>query len=131
MAGIHYVCTREEARELADNAAEFWIGNCFCREGKEGKCERSRHDVCVWFTVEEAEEGHEQRFSLSVSDDHAFGFTRRTAASVKLAANRRSQLGNSRPRRVVRLPRGEVLAEVFEHAVRNRGIVEMDRGDVD
>jgi ferredoxin len=58
MAGIHYVCTRDEARELADNTAEFWIGNCFCREGKEGKCERSRHDVCVWFTVEEAEEGH-------------------------------------------------------------------------
>jgi ferredoxin len=74
MAGIHYVCTRDEARELVENAAEYWIGNCFCREGKQGDCERSRHDVCVWFTVEEAEEGHEpQRKATRADIEEIFG----------------------------------------------------------
>ncbi len=45
---MHYVCTREEARELTKPVPRFWISNCGCREGR-GKCERSRMDVCLMF----------------------------------------------------------------------------------
>lgn len=45
---MHYVCTREEARELTKPVARFWVSNCGCREGK-GKCGRSRMDVCLMF----------------------------------------------------------------------------------
>jgi len=46
---IHYVCTRGEARKLADQHDRFWVSNCGCREGGPG-CERSRMDVCLIFS---------------------------------------------------------------------------------
>lgn len=45
---IHYVCTRQEAQELIDARDRFWVSNCGCREGQ-GRCARSRMDVCLIF----------------------------------------------------------------------------------
>jgi Pyruvate/2-oxoacid:ferredoxin oxidoreductase delta subunit len=45
---IHYVCTRQEGRRLADAHDRFWASNCGCREGR-GGCARSRTDVCLIF----------------------------------------------------------------------------------
>ena len=45
---IHYVCTHDEARELAFKQERFWVSNCGCRE-RRGKCDRSRMDVCLMF----------------------------------------------------------------------------------
>lgn len=46
---IHYVCTREQARKMADECDRFWVSNCGCREGGPG-CRRSRIDVCLIFS---------------------------------------------------------------------------------
>ena len=51
MGEMHYVCTREEARELLKDRDRFWVSNCGCREDR-GRCERSRMDVCLCFTEE-------------------------------------------------------------------------------
>jgi len=45
---IHYVCTRKEALDITNNHNQFWVSNCGCREAKK-KCNRSRHDVCLFF----------------------------------------------------------------------------------
>ena len=45
---IHYVCTHEKAKEMAFKQKRFWVSNCGCRE-RNGKCERSRMDVCLMF----------------------------------------------------------------------------------
>ena len=46
---MHYVCTLDEARALVARHEKFWLSNCGCREGNDGKCERSRIDVCLYF----------------------------------------------------------------------------------
>jgi ferredoxin len=45
---MHYVCTRDEARDLISKHERFWLSNCGCREGGRG-CARSRIDVCLYF----------------------------------------------------------------------------------
>jgi len=45
---FHYVCTREEAREITRRRSRFWVSNCGCREDR-GGCVRSRVDVCLQF----------------------------------------------------------------------------------
>jgi len=46
MSGIHFVTTHAEAKEMVKSAEHIYVGNCFCREGKEGNvCARTRHDV--------------------------------------------------------------------------------------
>jgi NAD-dependent dihydropyrimidine dehydrogenase PreA subunit len=55
---MHFVCTREEAKELIENQSDFWIANCGCREGNPNHCQQSRTDVCLWF-----EDGTESGFS--------------------------------------------------------------------
>ncbi len=45
---FHYVCTREQARELINGRDRFWVMNCGCRESR-GQCSRSRMDVCLMF----------------------------------------------------------------------------------
>lgn len=45
---MHYVCTLAEARTFASEHKDFYVSNCGCREMK-GKCEQSRHDVCLYF----------------------------------------------------------------------------------
>lgn len=45
---FHYVCTRDQARELLRNHDRFWVMNCGCREAR-GQCARSRMDVCLMF----------------------------------------------------------------------------------
>ena len=46
---LHYVCTHDQARELAAGFETFWVSNCGCREGREEGCARSRIDVCLMF----------------------------------------------------------------------------------
>jgi ferredoxin len=53
---FHYVCTRDEARELIGRGKEFWVSNCGCREQR-GQCARSRIDVCLAFRREAAGSG--------------------------------------------------------------------------
>jgi Pyruvate/2-oxoacid:ferredoxin oxidoreductase delta subunit len=45
---MHFVCTRDEARELIRGRDRFWVSNCGCREGR-GQCDRSRIDLCLVF----------------------------------------------------------------------------------
>jgi ferredoxin len=45
---LHYVCTRDRARDIIDAHTRFWVSNCGCRELR-GTCERSRIDVCLQF----------------------------------------------------------------------------------
>jgi len=48
---LHYVCTRDEARELVQGIERLWVSNCGCRERRAG-CKRSRVDVCLMFQPE-------------------------------------------------------------------------------
>ncbi len=48
---FHYVCTKQEARQLVESHDRFWVSNCGCRE-KKGDCRRSRMDVCLVFNHE-------------------------------------------------------------------------------
>jgi ferredoxin len=43
----HFVCTRGEAVELVCQYDTIWLADCGCRGES---CERSRRDVCIWFT---------------------------------------------------------------------------------
>jgi len=45
---FHYVCTRDEARNLIKDAERFWVSNCGCREGRDD-CKQSRMDLCLFF----------------------------------------------------------------------------------
>ncbi|MDI7275377.1 MAG: 4Fe-4S binding protein [Anaerolineae bacterium] len=47
-ANMHYVCTRQEAREILARQDRFWLANCRCRE--ERGCSRSRLELCLSFT---------------------------------------------------------------------------------
>jgi len=47
-SAFHYVCTWEEARELAAGHDRFWVSHCGCREDR-GGCGRSRVDLCLMF----------------------------------------------------------------------------------
>jgi Fe-S-cluster-containing hydrogenase component 2 len=57
---LHYVCTRERAREIVDSRDKFWVSSCGCRVSR-GKCERSRVDVCLEFLPQTAAEGAGRR----------------------------------------------------------------------
>lgn len=48
---MHYVCTLDEAREIAKGVERFWVSTCGCRgdDLEKNKCKRSEHDVCVSF----------------------------------------------------------------------------------
>jgi hypothetical protein len=54
---LHYVCTWDEASQLINSHDSFWVCDCGCRERKEGGCHRSRHDVCLMFTHDNAASG--------------------------------------------------------------------------
>ena len=45
---MHFVCTIDEAKEIASKQKTFWVSDCGCRERK-GRCNQSRHDVCLYF----------------------------------------------------------------------------------
>jgi len=57
---MHYVCTRDEARDLIKSRDTFWISNCGCREQR-GGCARSRVDVCVDFYEQSSSGGLHMR----------------------------------------------------------------------
>jgi len=45
---MHYVCTLEQAQDLADEHTRFWVCMCGCRESR-GHCDQSRPEVCLQF----------------------------------------------------------------------------------
>ncbi|MBN2379399.1 4Fe-4S binding protein [candidate division WOR-3 bacterium] len=45
---FHFVCTREEARDIIAQHDRFWVEDCGCRIRGSG-CKRSRIDVCLYF----------------------------------------------------------------------------------
>lgn len=45
---FHYVCTWEEATQIAWLHDRFWVSDCGCREER-GGCARSRIDLCLMF----------------------------------------------------------------------------------
>ena len=55
---FHFVATHTEAEKLINDRTEFWIANCGCRESGES-CIRSRIDVCLCFTENNAGSGTE------------------------------------------------------------------------
>jgi ferredoxin len=64
---FHYVCTREEARNLVERHKRFWVSNCGCRE-KRGHCDRSRLDVCLMFKGDIAGSGGSGKKEVSLTD---------------------------------------------------------------
>lgn len=48
---FHFVCTRDEARDIIDQHDKYWVSNCGCRESGPG-CNRSRMDVCLFFDTQ-------------------------------------------------------------------------------
>ena len=48
-AAFHFVCTRNQARELVKKFDRFWASNCGCRAEREGGCRKSRMDLCLMF----------------------------------------------------------------------------------
>ena len=61
---FHYVCTREQARNLIKGLDRFWVMNCGCRENR-GKCSRSRMDVCLMFKGDIAGSGSARTKEIS------------------------------------------------------------------
>jgi ferredoxin len=54
---IHYVCTHEQARALIKRAERFWVSNCGCREGNPKGCQRSRSDICLFWSEHDSGSG--------------------------------------------------------------------------
>ena len=46
---FHYVCIRDEARELIKKFNRFWVSRWGCREERGSKCRRSRIDLRLMF----------------------------------------------------------------------------------
>ena len=44
---FHFVCTRDEAKEIVKRFDRYWVNNCGCREERGGNCARSRMDLCL------------------------------------------------------------------------------------
>jgi NAD-dependent dihydropyrimidine dehydrogenase PreA subunit len=67
---LHYVSTHEEALELIGDREDFWVSHCWCRDGKEGGCARSRVDICLSFRPDTAanEKGRRHIPRLEVLD---------------------------------------------------------------
>ena len=58
---MHFVCTREELKQVVDKLQRFWVQNCGCREDR-GGCKRSRTDVCLtWVESSEGSGGSGRR----------------------------------------------------------------------
>jgi Pyruvate/2-oxoacid:ferredoxin oxidoreductase delta subunit len=58
---MHYVCTREEFREILKKHDRFWVSNCGCREANESGCKRSRSNLCLTLTPASAGSGGSNR----------------------------------------------------------------------
>jgi len=69
---FHYVCTREQARDLVRRFDRFWASNCGCRENRGGECERSRIDLCLMFREDIAGSGGSERREVSLEEVQEF-----------------------------------------------------------
>jgi ferredoxin len=91
---LHFVCTRDEAKEIINNQDKFWIGNCGCRDPK-GGCKRSKNDVCLWF---ENSEGSDSEGVKKVTKEDALELVKLAEDSILVTRpfrkfEDRSQLG--------------------------------------
>lgn len=64
---FHYVCTRDEAKDIVGQRKRFWVSNCGCRE-KRGRCSRSRMDVCLMFRDDISGSGGSGRREISQAE---------------------------------------------------------------
>jgi ferredoxin len=62
----HYVCTLDEAQEIAGRHDRFWVSVCGCR--KRHGCARSRADVCLQFRAKTAAEGPARKIDRAFVD---------------------------------------------------------------
>ena len=62
---FHYVCTRDQAKEIAGGFDRYWVMNCGCREERGSKCARSRMDLCLMFTEESGGSGGSGKKEIS------------------------------------------------------------------
>lgn len=65
---FHYVCTRDQAKEIAGRFDRYWVMNCGCREERGAKCARSRMDVCLMFKEESAGSGGSGKKKISSAE---------------------------------------------------------------
>ena len=49
---MHFICTKQEAKEIIKAQKEFWISDCGCRAGRDKGCSRSKIEVCLGFSPE-------------------------------------------------------------------------------
>jgi len=83
LPSFHYVCTHDEARMLVDNYDRYWVSNCGCRESKEnGKCNRSRIDLCLMFRGDIETSGSGLR---EISRDEVAGILKEAADTFLVA----------------------------------------------
>ena len=62
---FHYVCTRDQAKEISEGFDRYWVMNCGCREERGSKCARSRMDVCLMFIEESGGSGGSGKREIS------------------------------------------------------------------
>jgi Pyruvate/2-oxoacid:ferredoxin oxidoreductase delta subunit len=62
---FHYVCTWEQAKEIAGRFERYWVEDCGCRVKRENKCARSRIDVCLLFKPDIGGSGGGDRKEIS------------------------------------------------------------------
>jgi len=65
---FHYVCTREQAKEVAGRFDRYWVMNCGCREERGSRCARSRMDLCLMFAEESGGSGGTGKKEISKSE---------------------------------------------------------------
>jgi len=68
---FHYVCTREQAKDLVTEHNKFWVSNCGCRESH-GKCTRSRVDLCLIFREDVGTSGSRKKEISNVEVEEIF-----------------------------------------------------------
>jgi ferredoxin len=71
-AAFHFVCTRDQARDLVKKFDRFWASNCGCREEREGGCRRSRMDLCLMFRDDIAGSGGSGKREVYLEDVKEF-----------------------------------------------------------
>ncbi|MFC1683273.1 4Fe-4S binding protein [Candidatus Zixiibacteriota bacterium] len=69
---FHFVCTREQARELVGGQERFWASNCGCREDRERGCKRSRMDLCLMFRDDIVGSGGSGKREVFIEDVQEF-----------------------------------------------------------
>ncbi|NIN01700.1 MAG: hypothetical protein GTO24_27465 [candidate division Zixibacteria bacterium] len=65
---FHYVCTWDQAKEIAGRFDRYWVMNCGCREERGAKCARSRMDLCLMFREDSGGSGGSGKKEISKAE---------------------------------------------------------------